>query len=294
MRFMLIAVIVAALSAPTLPALARRVEECGVERVNFLRGPSCAPEVFAESRSAACGVQSFKEAKDKICAGKEGSDFFTQCRRYLECPSSGLSPCMPRCEEFVPKPAGFHEESIYNGMGFLWSSEAFWVRNGKSFKCRNKAFSVESYKSCRHPSHGVERYAACIPEMVFADCAILKTRTELDAFLETVEDDLPLFGRLYVSNKALIAKLSDNVGSMACLVEKWDGNPLHVDIVDQLKGDYAKLSGKAYVPGDCSSALESRVTCPADSRDDVCVAQANVDSALRLKNASADLEAYTK
>jgi len=269
-RFSLLLGSFLALSSQLSPAFARRVEECKVERVDYLRGPSCAPEAYFEKRSGACGVELYNQFTTPSCVG--AGNYKPTCAKW-EYHFTGSHKCL----QPVPQPAGYHKEAYTFAVGDY--DDYYWVKNGRSFTCRAPANGVESYKSCRHPNHDVELFSACIPQPVWNDCAILKTRAELDAFIEQSDRSLPFYGALLLSNNALIAKLTSNANALACLVKEWDGDARYVDLVAQMKTSYRNIAEKEYSESSCQINAPESIACAADDVTEVCVAQRNVVSA---------------
>jgi|GEM_PF-6351535 len=268
-----------ALSSPLSPAFARRVEECKVERVDYLRGPSCAPEVFFDKRSRACPVERYNQYTVASCVG--AGNYKPTCAKW-EYNFTGLHKCLAP----VAQPAGYHKESFTFAVGDY--DDYYWVKNGRSFTCRSPANGVESYKSCRHPDHGVELFSACIRQTVWNDCPILKTRAELDSYLEQMDRLLPSYGSLFLSNRALIAKLTSNSNVLACLIKDWDDDARYADLVSQMKKNYRSISGQKYRESACESDVSERISCASDDASEVCVAQRDVDVAGEFLKSSLD------
>jgi hypothetical protein len=250
-----------ALASPLSPAFARRVEECKVERVDYLRGPSCAPEIFNVGTSMSC-PGSIKADSYPRCV----------CDRYNGICSPGVGTCAtaPACK------AGYRQDAFNNGNGN--PNGPFYVG----------CYRSEAPASCRLPAFGVELYSACIPQTVWNDCPILKTRAELDSFLEQMDRSLPSYGSLFLSNRALIAKLTSNAGALACLVKNWDGNPLHEDLVAEMKKNFKNLTGRKYRESACKNEVPERISCAASDTTEVCVAQRDVDVASEFLKSSLD------
>lgn len=165
-RFLLLLSVFVSLSSQFSTAFARRVEECGIERVIYSRGSVCAVEAYFEGASLACpGSQ---PVKTEVVCEENGFDLFTRKRcDAKQCPRG-------------------------------------WYASLQS-EFRLECTLPASLNSCQLPVFGVRLYTACIAENVYNDCSIRKTRTELDAFLANLETARPAMADLYVSNKALIA-----------------------------------------------------------------------------------------
>lgn len=248
-------------------ASARRVEECGVEYYDYQRASSCPAESFFVARTQACGVEQFNAKRDKSCPGYLSRDVTTRSGRgsaAVSCPSGYRETGRSQsggCAE-CNKPQNHPVTTT------VTCERAEFVPT-----CRLQAFGVESFKSCRHSSHGVEVYTACVQLPIFNDCAILKTRTELDAFLQEKERSIPVTGRLLVSNQGLVASLSGNADALACLIKTWESDPLYTDIVDQLRGNFQNLTGRGYTPDSCTGQSNPTFSCAPGDTSEICRAQ---------------------
>lgn len=261
------------LCLPAPDAFARRVEECGVERVNYVRGQSCPAELFFEAATSACGAATYKARSDKSCPGYVSKDVVTLPESYSPppCPAGyretkrTLVPGCPECN----KPRSDKFVVTCERPEFIPT-------------CRLPAFGPETYKTCRHRSHGIELRTACIQTPVFLDCDVLMTRVELDSYLAQVVRTIPVTGPLLVSNEGLIAKLSGNADALACLIGSWEDDPLHAPVITQLQSDFFKLTGRTYTPDACTGGSHQSFACAPGDSSDICIAQKAVTDARSL------------
>ncbi|QMS86086.1 hypothetical protein HUN01_00185 (plasmid) [Nostoc edaphicum CCNP1411] len=245
-------------------ATPRRVEECGIESYVSRADPICGA---ITTRSAACGVEQYKEQQSKTCPGylsaetlwfkkwnvldsdcssipgTKGTYQFTGNRRQEECIDNCDGCNKPRCVKYAYAIECARTESIP--------------------KCRLPAFGAQAYKQCSHPSHG---YNTCAREefgKVWKDCEVRKTKAELTAYIEGLSPNIDVMGVALIQNTGNLLKLDGNEIALACYIKRWDSDPLYKDAIEELKTiQFPALFGVTYDSNnyDCSSPPQLTVS----------------------------------
>lgn len=230
-------------------------------------------QALASLREAAeCGVESYKRGnrpcvRDDNGTAEKWNGSPGTCQNTVE--AGGNIMCR---NGFRPGDPGF-------SMDRVWSINQPWFAAAGTSP-RPEPYCLTSIsRFVPRPELGPER---------FKTCEIRKTRVELDAFIEQTNSTLPVYGSLYVSNRALIAKLTRNANALACLVKTWDGNPRHVDLVAEMKNSYKNLTDQEYSEAACRSDVPESIACVTDDVSEVCTAQRSVDTAREFIKSTVD------
>ena len=273
----------------------RRIEECGIERYEASSRPSCGIENYIERRSPFCGVELYFQGTSMSCPGsKEGRTFWSSGK----CPAGAKKISCERSDG----PDVFVEGETVSlaSTGNSSQNKPRYVDCQCEYPdepatCRHESFGVELERSCRHPNHGVESYRTCEDQSrpVYHQCATL-TRAEIEHYLISVESQLNAVGSMVVLHQSNIFKLTYSERALACLIQKWEGDPLSADIVNDLKSQFPIFMGVAYSPHlavDCGQALNTPpagLDCAQSPQLPACKAQSAFHSAVDWLKGHAD------
>lgn len=152
----------------------------GVIETKKGRGPQCGIELNNLARTAACGVESWRNGSDMNCPGSIPArryyrDTESNCGGHidesrLECiqPSHSHVGSMRKSESWCTKMelqktcvagicASMHIPVVKNRESGTYACE----EPGRPQSCDAERFGAGTYKPCRHESHGVELYSEC-------------------------------------------------------------------------------------------------------------------------------------
>lgn len=259
----------------------RRVQECGVETwVKVTDGNLCG-WTNRTGANAACGVASYKKKQDKACPGYVP---------YAEVQVAEQSTC----------PSGFvYTERILIDAGCEDCNKARVPRYARKCvraevvpTCRLPAFGVEAYKSCAHPNNGRDpKTCFDYKQPVYKDCEIEMTQQEIRQYLSDLESMLGIKGKLLVANEGLIAQEVGGPNALACTLMRWDGDVIVQDLVDELKAQYATLTGTPYTHTSCVQGIPPAPACDDGQASALCQAvRANRDARAYLSETIVKLE----
>ena len=260
-------------------ATARRVKECGVELYYKRRDPMCGV-TYKEVASEYCDVKRHKSKASMICPGSVKAHW----KRF----SIGYGNRHFATNIGGPKYYGTNNLEKLQKMGV--SKGQYGMYGGGEFlipdqpaTCEHKSFGPAEYNTCRAVQHGPEEIKSCrnekFGEELFYDCEIIKTKTEMEIYISSIETNIDtfFFSSLLLTKGGLLTETVQITSRLACLIEENGGSNSETELVKNIIEQFEYITGVEYdesLASNCDNALTSaekvKANCEENKRGRLC------------------------
>jgi len=161
-------------------------------------------------------------------------------------------------------------------------------RDAVAAVCRKPAFGVESYLTCRDPSHGAERYNSCQrPEFgvaAYNNCTYYLSPQAAAQYIDSHARLVEFMDQQLLAGAAQFFAVTANETGLACVIAKYDGDPIYTDAIGdpiytdaikEMKGVYLATFGDEYHDTSCDPSIVLKasidhVTCSDSDSSSKC------------------------
>jgi hypothetical protein len=230
--------------------IAQRVKECGVEKYKAIAHQECGL-VYSKKSDPSCRLIGYVSGPHRDCPGykprKTREVTGTYCSD-LKCKSKetedGCRSEEVECPDFFARPH---------------------CRPRVTLSC---IVQQEEIAICPRPEFGEIR-EACLDDQVigvktcelerdwnvesYKDCGVIKTREELEAYLETTKNNIPVMGLLLIAHRADFLRATSGMSAMACLIKRLKADPAYSETGDELASShFLPIFGEPYQESLCN------------------------------------------
>lgn len=248
-----------------------RVAECGVERYEASRRPECGVESYNSARSSNCPAELYIQRTHSHCPGYIPGAEYKRERRA--CDSNDITLSVDTFDQGNKPPYNIY----YCKMKDVVQT------------CRLPEFGVEVYQSCQRPEFGVQAYKSCEDQSrpVYASCTV-RSRATIETYIGETERSVQVIGPMLISSQSHLFKSAVSEAALACLIQRYEGDPIAEGIISDLKIQFPIFIGRPYSPElatNCAQAMSDaaqvKVDCSANPNVQVCKDKTSFDSAVK-------------